>query len=98
MYCTVRLSQYTAFHLLHRKLRVVCRDIQAAQYIIYVRLQSVILHPLNGPFTAPSGSTWDLRIRWSLERKSNIYFTFVMREIHFCLNFVRGKSMRQQIN
>ena len=60
MYCTVRLSQNTAFHLLNRKLRAVNRNIRATQCIIHVRIQSVILHPLNGPYTDPFSSTWDI--------------------------------------
>ena len=58
MYFTVCLSQYTTFHLLHRKLRAVNRNIRTTQYIIYVRIQPVILHRLNGPYTAPYRSNW----------------------------------------
>ena len=62
MYCTARLSQYTAFHQLHRKLRAVNWNIRATQCIIYVRIQPVILHPLNGPYTDPFSSTWVISV------------------------------------
>ena len=54
MYCVARMFRFTALSLRFNRWKAVYCDKRAVQYIIYVRIQFVILHPLKNPYNIPN--------------------------------------------